>query len=87
MLTPKLTRKSIEIHKKLGFKGREYLENILDENLEVTFGREVFDRYGRPLVYLGDGQGYVYYQVHRIMIYYFVNFNLFLLYLFIFILI
>jgi endonuclease YncB( thermonuclease family) len=54
-LTPKLTRKSIETHKNLGFKAREYLENILDENLTVTFGREVFDRYGRPLVYLGDG--------------------------------
>jgi endonuclease YncB( thermonuclease family) len=24
--------------------------------LEVTFGRKVFDRYGRPLVHLGDGQ-------------------------------
>jgi endonuclease YncB( thermonuclease family) len=54
-LTPKLTRKSIETHKNLGFKAREYLEKILDENLTVTFGREVFDRYGRPLVYLGDG--------------------------------
>jgi endonuclease YncB( thermonuclease family) len=55
-LTSKLARKSIEIHKKLGFKAHEYLEKILDENLTVTFGREVFDRYGRPLVYLGDGQ-------------------------------
>jgi hypothetical protein len=54
-LTPKLTRKSIETHKKLGFKARDYLESILDENLTVTFGREVFDRYGRPLVFLGDG--------------------------------
>jgi endonuclease YncB( thermonuclease family) len=55
-LTPKLTRKSIETHKNLGFKARDYLEKILNENLEVTFGREVFDRYGRPLVYLGDGK-------------------------------
>ncbi|MGD2249461.1 MAG: thermonuclease family protein [Candidatus Methanofastidiosia archaeon] len=54
-LTPKLTRESIETHKKLGFRAREYLESILDENLEVTFGRETFGRYGRPLVYLGDG--------------------------------
>jgi endonuclease YncB( thermonuclease family) len=54
-LTPKLTRRSIETHKELGFKAREYLESILDENLEVTFGKEVFDRYGRALVYLGDG--------------------------------
>ncbi|MGD2247497.1 MAG: thermonuclease family protein [Candidatus Methanofastidiosia archaeon] len=55
-LTPKLTRKSIKIHKELGFKAKEYLEEILDENLTVTFGREVFDRYGRALVYLGDNQ-------------------------------
>ncbi|MGD2248785.1 MAG: hypothetical protein PVF58_10310 [Candidatus Methanofastidiosia archaeon] len=55
-LIPKLTRKSIETHKNLGFKAREYLESILDKNLTVTFGREVFDRYGRPLVYVGNGQ-------------------------------
>lgn len=64
-LTPKLTRKSIETHKNLGFKACEYLESILDENLTVTFGRETFDQYGGPLVYLGDGQEM--YTVHVLL--------------------
>jgi endonuclease YncB( thermonuclease family) len=55
-LKPKLTEESIEIHKRLGFKAKEYLESILAENVRVSFGEEVFDRYGRALVYLGDGQ-------------------------------
>ncbi|MGD2249716.1 MAG: thermonuclease family protein [Candidatus Methanofastidiosia archaeon] len=55
-LRPKLTEESIETHKQLGFKAKEYLESILAENLRVSFGEEVFDRYGRALVYVGDGQ-------------------------------
>jgi len=51
-LEPKLTDRSIQIHKDLGFQARDYLNNILKEELVVTFEKEVFDRYGRALVYL-----------------------------------
>ena len=56
-LNPRLTQESIRIHKQLGFKARKYLENILEEELVVTLGQHVFDRYERPLVYLaGNNQ-------------------------------
>jgi len=51
----RLSRKgthSIRIHKDLGFKARDYLESILEEELILSFGTEIFDRYERPLVYL-----------------------------------
>jgi len=51
-LEKKLTSRSIQIHKELGLKGREYLESILEENLVMSFEKEVFDKYGRALVYL-----------------------------------
>jgi len=51
-LEPKLADRSIEIHKDLGFQARDYLNSILEEELVMTFGKEVFDRYGRALVYL-----------------------------------
>ena len=51
-LEPKLTDKSIQIHKDLGFQARDYLNSILEEELVMTFEKEVFDRYGRALVYL-----------------------------------
>jgi endonuclease YncB( thermonuclease family) len=51
-LEPRLTDESIETHKQLGFKAKDYLEEILKENLSMTFGKEVFDRHGRALVYL-----------------------------------
>jgi len=51
-LRPKLTNESIGIHKNLGFEARDFLESILEEDLVVSFEREVFDRYERPLVYL-----------------------------------
>ena len=51
-LEPKLTNESIGIHKNLGFEARDFLESILEEELILSFEREVFDRYERPLVYL-----------------------------------
>jgi endonuclease YncB( thermonuclease family) len=54
-LEKKLNTKSIQIHKELGLKGREYLENILEEKLVMSFEKEVFDKYGRALVYLSSG--------------------------------
>ncbi|MBU7025779.1 MAG: thermonuclease family protein [Theionarchaea archaeon] len=51
-LEPKLTNESIGIHKNLGFEARDFLESILEEDLVISFEREVFDRYERPLVYL-----------------------------------
>jgi len=57
-LKPKLTGNSIQTHKKLGFEAREYLNSILEEKLVMSFDKEVFDKYGRALVYLSpeDGQ-------------------------------
>jgi endonuclease YncB( thermonuclease family) len=54
-LEKKLSNRSIQIHKELGYKAREYLESILEEDLVMAFDREVFDRYGRALVYLSSG--------------------------------
>ena len=54
-LEKKLTSKSIQIHKELGLKGREYLESILQEDLMMSFEKEVLDKYGRALVYLSSG--------------------------------
>jgi endonuclease YncB( thermonuclease family) len=51
-LQPKLTKESIKTHKNLGFEARDYLESILEEDLVLSFGKEVFDRYERLLVYL-----------------------------------
>ncbi|MBU7027142.1 MAG: thermonuclease family protein [Theionarchaea archaeon] len=51
-LEPKLTKESTGIHKNLGFEARDFLESILEEDLVLSFEREVFDRYERPLVYL-----------------------------------
>lgn len=44
-------------YKKLGFEAREYLNNILEEELVMSFEKEVFDRYGRALVYLSSRDG------------------------------
>ncbi|MBU7028707.1 MAG: thermonuclease family protein [Theionarchaea archaeon] len=51
-LEPKLTKESIGIHKNLGFEAKDFLESILEEDLVISFEKEVFDRYERPLVYL-----------------------------------
>ncbi|KYK34355.1 MAG: hypothetical protein AYK19_12265 [Theionarchaea archaeon DG-70-1] len=51
-LEPKLTNESIGIHKNLGFEARDFLESILEEDLVLSFEKEVLDRYERPLVYL-----------------------------------
>jgi endonuclease YncB( thermonuclease family) len=56
-LQPKLTKESIETHKNLGFEARDYLESILEEDLLLSFGKEVFDRYERLLVYLSATKG------------------------------
>jgi len=44
-------------YKKLGFEAREYLNNILEEELVMSFEKEVFDRYRRALVYLSSRDG------------------------------
>jgi len=51
-LEKKLSNRSIHIHKELGYAAREYLESIMKEDLVMSFDKEVFDRYGRALVYL-----------------------------------
>jgi len=56
-LEPKLTTESIRIHKNLGFQARDYFESILEEELVITFEKEVFDRYERALVYLSVKDG------------------------------
>jgi endonuclease YncB( thermonuclease family) len=56
-LQPKLTKESIKTHKTLGFKAKDYLESILEEDLVLSFGKEVFDRYERLLVYLSAEKG------------------------------
>jgi endonuclease YncB( thermonuclease family) len=56
-LQPKLTKESISTHKNLGFEAKDYLENILEEDLLLSFGKEVFDRYERLLVYLSTEKG------------------------------
>ena len=48
----KLTEESIQIHKELGYKAMDFFESILEGDLLLSFEREVFDRYERPLVYL-----------------------------------
>jgi endonuclease YncB( thermonuclease family) len=55
-LEKKLTTRLIQIHKELGLKGREHLESILKEDLVMSFEKEVFDKYGRALVYLSSGE-------------------------------
>lgn len=55
-LKPQLTTESIRIHKNLGVEARDFLESILQDELQLSFEKEVFDRYGRALVYLSDGQ-------------------------------
>jgi endonuclease YncB( thermonuclease family) len=56
-LQPKLTKESIKTHKNLGFEAKDYLESILEEDLLLSFGKEVFDRYERLLVYLSATKG------------------------------
>jgi len=56
-MKPKLTDSSIQTHKRLGFEAREYLNSILEEKLMMSFDKEVFDKYGRALVYLSPGNG------------------------------
>jgi endonuclease YncB( thermonuclease family) len=56
-LQPKLTKESINAHKNLGFEAKDYLESILEEDLLLSFGKEVFDRYERLLVYLSAEKG------------------------------
>jgi len=51
-LEKKLSNKTIQVHKELGLKGREYLESILEKELVMSFEKEVFDKYGRALVNL-----------------------------------
>jgi endonuclease YncB( thermonuclease family) len=56
-LQPKLTKESIETHKNLGFEAKDYLESILEEDLLLSFGKEVFDQYERLLAYLSAEKG------------------------------
>ncbi|MBU7048456.1 MAG: thermonuclease family protein [Theionarchaea archaeon] len=51
-LWPKLTEESVNTHKSLGIQATEYLESILEEELNVLFKNQILDRYGRPLCYL-----------------------------------
>ena len=51
-LEKKLSNRTIQIHKELGYAARDYLESILEENLIMSFDKEMFDRYGRALVYM-----------------------------------
>ncbi len=51
-LEPKLTDRSVQIHKNLGFQAKDYPNSILNDELVMTFEKEVFYRYGRALVYL-----------------------------------
>ena len=51
-LKPKLTEESSRTHKNLGIQATEYLESILEEELNVLFKNQILDRYGRPLCYL-----------------------------------
>ena len=56
-LEPRLTKESIKVSKRLGFKAKAYLQGILEDKLLLSLGPQVFDRYERPLGYLGvDGQ-------------------------------
>jgi endonuclease YncB( thermonuclease family) len=52
-LNPRLTKESIKLSKQLGFKAKEYLQGILEDELVLSLGPQVFDRYERPLGYLG----------------------------------
>jgi len=55
-LNPRLTKESIKISKQLGFKAKAYLQSILEDELVLSLGPQVFDRYERPLGYLAvDG--------------------------------
>ena len=47
-LEKKLNTKSIQIHKELGLKGREYLESILEEDLVMSFEKEIFEIWESP---------------------------------------
>ena len=51
-LWPKLTEESVNTHKNLGIQATEYLESILEDELNVLFKNQILDRYGRPLCYL-----------------------------------
>jgi len=62
---PKLTRESIGIHKNLGFEAKDFLESILEEDLVLSFEREVFDRHQRPLVYLAVVDRYLQPEIIR----------------------
>ena len=53
-LEPKLTNDWIQVQKEFGLKAREFLESILEEELVLSFEKEVFDRYDRALVYLSS---------------------------------
>ena len=54
-LKPSLTQKSIRIHKQLGNEAGTFLESVVQRDLVLTFGDEVFDKYGRILAYMWNG--------------------------------
>jgi endonuclease YncB( thermonuclease family) len=54
-LEPLLTQKSIRTHKQLGNEASTFLEFIVKEEMILTFGDEVFDKYGRILAYVWNG--------------------------------
>jgi endonuclease YncB( thermonuclease family) len=49
-LMPKLTEESVRTHKELGFRATVYFEDILEEELLLSFESQFLDRYGRTLV-------------------------------------
>jgi endonuclease YncB( thermonuclease family) len=54
-LKPLLTQKSIRTHKQLGIEARTFLESHVKEEMVMTISDEVFDKYGRILAYVWDG--------------------------------
>jgi endonuclease YncB( thermonuclease family) len=54
-LKPLLTQKSIRTHKQLGNEATTFLESQVKEEMILTFSDEVFDKYGRILAYVWDG--------------------------------
>jgi hypothetical protein len=48
-LKPLPTQKSIGMHKQLGDEARTFLEFLVKEEMVLTFGDEVFDKYGSNL--------------------------------------
>jgi endonuclease YncB( thermonuclease family) len=54
-LKPLLTQKSIRTHKQLGNEATTFLEFLVKEEMTLTLGDEVFDKYGRILAYVWDG--------------------------------